>query len=108
MNETLTLTALRAHLATEPRTATVTLLLPSGDTGRFDLETTHQHATIVAQPAAPSWDATVGDVLAAIDNELTLLAAPHAMPVYVCAPDGGLFGVSVESGVALRAVPLIW
>lgn len=108
MNETLSLADLRAALAAFPATAPVTLLFPpSVMVRRFKLVVREQAAAFVAAPDAPCWDATVADVLAAIDNEeFGLPCPPYVVPVYLQALDGSVFGVKVEDVAVLSASPL--
>ncbi|GGL16775.1 hypothetical protein [Deinococcus radiotolerans] len=108
MNETLTLADLRAALAAFPATAPVSLLFPPSVTVRaFQLVVTEQAAALVAVPDNHCWDATVADVLAEIANEeFGLPCPPYALPVYLQALDGGVFGVKVEDVAVLSASPL--
>lgn len=108
MNETLSLADLRAALATFPATAPVTLLFPPNVTvRRFQLVVSGEAAAFLAVPDNHCWDATVADVLAEIDNEeFGLPCPPYAMPVYLKALDGGVFGVKVEDVAVLSASPL--
>ena len=108
MNETLSLADLRASLAALAATAPVTLLFPPNVTAhRFELVVSRETAAFVAAPDAPCWEATVADVLAAIDNEeFGLPCPPYAMLVYLKALDGGVFGVKVEDVAVLSASPL--